>query len=104
MSWGGVNVRRITSVLIREGTPNTQKHYIHEVMIEKISTDFKIGRAKKLGTEVNADYSVLSLLHDVIEVKNGSLKKDELLNRISPDEGRFHSKTYRGDKQPHSAA
>lgn len=66
-----------------------QRHYVHEVMIEKISTDFKTGRAKKLGAGVNADSSILNLLQNVIEVKNGTLKRDELLNRISPDEGRF---------------
>ena len=74
MSWG-VIVRRIPFVLIREGTPNTQKHYIHEVMIEKISTDFKIGRANLPGAGVNADSSMSSLLYNIIEVKNGSLKR-----------------------------
>ncbi len=88
----GVIVRRIPSVAVRKGDPGAQRHYVHEVMIEKISTDFKTGQANLPGAGVNADSSMGSLLHDIIEVKNGTLKKDELLNRISPDEGRFSLK------------
>ena len=67
-------VRRTPAAQSGKETRN-QKHYVHEVMIEKISTDFKTGRAKKLGTGVNADSSMGSLLYNIIEVKNGSLKR-----------------------------
>lgn len=69
-----------------------QRHYVHEVMIEKISADFKTGQANSPGAGVNTDSSMGSLLYDIVEVKNGTLKKDELLNRIFPDEGRFSLK------------
>lgn len=88
----GVIIRRIPSVAIRKGAPGAQRHYVHEVMIEKISADFKTGQANSPGAGVNTDSSMGSLLYDIVEVKNGTLKKDELLNRISPDEGRYSLK------------
>ncbi len=85
----GVIIRRIPSVAIRKGAPGAQRHYVHEVMIEKISADFKTGQANSPGAGVNTDSSMGSLLYDIVEVKSGTLKKDGLLNRISPDEGGF---------------
>ena len=75
----GVIIRRIPSVAIRKGAPGAQRHYVHEVMIEKISADFKTGQANSPGAGVNTDSSMGSLLYDIVEVKNGTLKKDELL-------------------------
>ncbi len=89
----GAIIRRIPSIAIRKGAPGAQRHYVHEVMIEKISADFKTGQANSPGAGVNTDSSMGSLLYDIVEVKNGTLKKDELLNRIFPDEGRFSLKT-----------
>ena len=56
--------------------------------MQKISTDFKTGRAKKLGTGVNTD-SIHNILKMLVDVKNGEASRADVENGISTHEGKF---------------
>lgn len=55
----------------------------------KISTDFKAGQTKMPGTGVSADFSIQILLQNIVDIKNGSLSKNDLQEKLHADEGQF---------------
>jgi len=81
----GVIVRRMHEEKNDTNTITEQGYYLHEVMMQKISTGFKTGRTKKPDTGANAD-SMFSLLQQLNDVNTLSE------NDIVSSEGRFSIK------------